>query len=101
MKVYKKVTKTVEQEVIDKWYCDICKASPPSLDGWDWRTKSDEIQEVEFYKFTRKAGQNNYWGGNSEEISLEICPKCFDEKFLVWLSSQDVDVSSLVKEYDW
>jgi hypothetical protein len=105
MKVYKKVTKTVEQEVLDKWYCDICKATPPGgLNELDWRKENDEIQEVNFYRCIRKTGRNGCgccWGGESEELTLEICPKCFDEKFLPWLSSQGVDVPSLVKEYDW
>lgn len=77
--------KTVEvpattKQVHDFDTCDICgiKIDDGGVHG---------VNEVEV---RHKTGQSYPEGGGGEEISVDMCGKCFDEKLLPWLRSLGV-----------
>jgi len=85
--------KTVEapattREVVDFTTCDIC--------GDRIREGTYEVSEIEV---RHKTGTNYPEGGSGEETEFDICGKCFDEKLVPWLSSQNAEPRKT--EWDW
>ena len=66
-----------EKEVLDKVTCDICKK----------KILDPEVYEIDETEVFRRTGVNYPEGGSGEEISIDMCGDCFDNKFIPWLKS--------------
>ena len=85
--------KTVEvpattRERVDFVTCDLC--------GAKIEDRPFEVNEVEV---RHKTGSNYPEGGSGDEVSVDMCGKCFDQKLVPWLRSQGVEPST--REWDW
>lgn len=89
-----KHTKTVEvpattREIISHVTCDLCGAKIETRDPY-------EVDEVEI---RHKTGSNYPEGGSGDEIHVDMCGKCFDEKLVPWLRSQGVQPRT--EDWSW
>lgn len=77
------------REVVDFVTCDLCGAKIDTRDNY-------EVNEVEVH---HKTGSSYPEGGSGEDVSVDMCGKCFDEKLVPWLRSQGVEPRT--EEWDW
>jgi hypothetical protein len=68
--------------------CDICNG----VIGLDFY-KVDEIE------VRHKTGYSYPDGGSGEEITFDLCGRCFDKKLIPWLRSQGA--APQIKEWDF
>lgn len=81
-----KIMKTVQvpastRDVVDKVVCDLCKRNIPNEGSY-------EVNEV---TVSHKTGSSYPEGGSGEKVRVDLCPSCFDEKLIPWLTSQGVE----------
>lgn len=92
------VTKIVEETV--SVTCDLCKQvyenARDVLAGIEW---ADTRYEIDNTCVQASEGSSYPDGGNEVHTIYHICPKCFREKLVPWLTSQGVD--PIVEEVDW
>lgn len=71
-----------------KTTCDVC---------------GDEIKEerysAEEVTVKRRTGCSYPDGGSGQEVSVDMCGKCFDEKLVPWLESQGVKPKT--EDWEW
>ncbi len=77
------------REVVDHVSCDLCGTT--ITENYNY-----EVNEVEV---RHKTGTSYPEGGSSEETSVDMCGKCFDEKLVPWLRSQGAEPRS--EDWDW
>lgn len=73
---------------LTKTTCDMC--------GQEITEGMYEVDEVEI---RHKTGTNYPEGGYGEEVEVDMCGICFDEKLIPWLKSEGVKVTS--RGWDW
>jgi hypothetical protein len=76
------------REVVDKVTCDLC--------GTEINCRGGDAEEVEV---KHRTGFSYPEGGAGEEVSVDLCGKCFDEKLVPWLRSQGVEPRT--EDWDW
>lgn len=93
MKEYKTIP-TTRQQLIDL-SCDICKkkAKHPSI---GWQDGQYQVNETEI---RHRTGDSFPGGGSGHEISVDICPECFQIKLIPWLQDQGCKISK--REWDY
>lgn len=90
MRVIREVTQTTK--VVDKLRCDLCSAE--SANGVGWGSK-DHSQTTHIHFADIEMFANTYRG---KHIFYDICPKCFTEKLMPWLTRQGAEPT--VEEVD-
>ena len=75
--------------VVDKTVCDLCKMEIPN----EGRFVVDEVT-VQY-----KTGNSYPEGGSGETLSVDLCPRCFEERLIPWLESQGAKPETI--EWDW
>jgi len=93
MKVYEKKIATTEREVFQGILCDICGSE--TVRG-TWAFDPYSIDEV---TIKHRCGSNFPEGGMGQEIEVDLCPECFDDKLVPWLRNQGARV--IQTEWDW
>ena len=90
MKYYEEIEipATKEKRLV-KTTCDLCGTVIKTIDRFD-------AEEIEV---RHKTGSSYQEGGSGEEVSIDMCGKCFDEKLIPWLHEQGCDQKS--EEWDW
>ena len=68
------------REIVDHVSCDLCGETIT-------KDRNYAVNEVEV---RHKTGTSYPEGGDGEEMSVDMCGKCFDEKLVSWLRSQGV-----------
>ena len=76
------------REIVEFVSCDLC--------GAKIKSKDFDVDEVEV---RHKTGCSYPEGGSGEEVSVDMCGKCFDGKLVPWLRSQGVEPNT--REWDW
>ena len=94
MKNTETLKRTSKYEHVVSTECDICHRV---YKGDDWEKESSyEILETEV---RMKTGYSTPDGGSGEEIIIDVCPKCFNEKLIPYLKS--LGCKSWWKDWDW
>lgn len=88
-----KHTKTIiepaySREITEFITCDLCKEKI-----------ENSVYKIDEVIIERKTGESWPEGGHGEEMKIDICGKCFDTKFILWLNSQNFDPTW--KEWSW
>lgn len=97
MRKYKKVFKTIENEVLVETTCDLCGTF--AKDG-DWQSSIYEVNEVEVKVTVRKKDGSIYpEGGWGTSYNVDMCPDCFENKLIPWLESQGCKTER--EEWGW
>jgi hypothetical protein len=78
-----------EEKRLDFITCDMCGERIESGDAY-------EVNEVEI---RHKTGYSYPEGGSGQEVLVDLCAKCFDDKLVPWLRSQGVNPR--VEDWDW
>ena len=74
--------------------CDMCGRENP---GSDWSTEDRSVRETEI---RYKTGADLYpESGSGEELRVDLCPECFEQKLIPWLRQQGVAVVPRKWEY--
>ena len=84
-------------DILTATFCDLCgiegesTCSPDETSSWGdgWGDGGYLVKETAVYC---ESGVNYPDGGHSETASVDICPKCFEEKLMPWLQSQGANV---------
>lgn len=76
------------KEIVEFVTCDLC--------GKRIEENSFDVNEVEV---RHRTGWQSPEGGNGEEVSVDVCGNCFDQKLLPWLHSQGVIPNT--REWEW
>lgn len=93
----KYIRPAVPDERVVKVVCDLCKVEG---NHGSWQNSWYEINDTTIkMEITQKEGNNYPEGGNSTEVVIDLCPKCFKNRLIPWLQSQGAEIKSL--EYDW
>ena len=76
--------------------CDLCGVKASRHSGW--QTFDDNALEttVEW-----KDGNSYPEGGSGTEIKIDICPKCFLERLVPWVESQEGMKGRKIVREDW
>lgn len=104
MKKYKEVTKTQTVQELESEVCDICGDNE---NDWlqDHPEKDSSHVNVSFdgrFEYRLSVCYGYDYGGTSESIELDICPKCFKEKVIPFIKEISVNSERIkIKEYDW
>lgn len=72
--------------------CDICKETTKT----NWQNEHYDATETEI---RLKTGNNYPEGGSGEETTIDICPRCFQEKLIPWVQSHGGEPTT--REWDW
>lgn len=86
MQILKKVT--VEQEVVDKTLCDVCKQEIKWIDG-------ETHSEVGIYCEVMVGTD----GGLATRVEYDVCPECFANKVIEAMSSIGASPRTTTGEY--
>jgi hypothetical protein len=86
-----------EKDVVIKVTCDICKREGKD-DYWpDIIQRLEDRWLVNKTKIFYKTGTSFPEGGIGVQYEVDLCPKCFTELLIPWLSSQGAEV----RRSDW
>jgi hypothetical protein len=77
------------KQVVDFITCDLCKEKIP-------KEQSYMVDRVEI---NHRVGEHYPEGGYGTDTSVDMCGKCFDEKLIPWLLSQNAEPQT--EEYDF
>ena len=91
-----KITKKVsyDKTIVESTICDICKKVYRG-EGWEKKSTYDVLEtEIRF-----KTGCSFPDGGGGEEITYDICPKCFKEKLIPILA--ELGANPTQGEWGW
>jgi hypothetical protein len=77
------------REIVDHVSCDLCGTT--ITENYNYAVNEVEVRH--------KTGTSYPEGGSSEETSVDMCGKCFDEKLVPWLRSQGAEPRS--EDWDW
>lgn len=66
-----------EKQVIDKVTCDLCNVE---IKRSQYSAEGVEVKH--------RTGNSYPEGGSGQEIAVDLCGKCFDEKLIPWLRDQ-------------
>lgn len=80
MRNYTPVERKYTTKVLTSITCDIC--GDTSSDKW--KENSFDVTEVEVNMRTGEMYGND---GSGENVSIDICPKCFTGKLMPWVKS--------------
>jgi hypothetical protein len=76
-------------QVVDYITCDLCKEKIP-------KKQSYMVDKVEV---SHRVGEHYPEGGYGTDTSVDMCGKCFDEKLIPWLRSQNAEPRT--EEYEF
>lgn len=96
MKFFK--TKVCKEKIkkLVKCSCDLCGKESAFFKSYsnkhDW-TKQGEMAEMKDTSLIEcEVGHDGIVSKNTEKISVDICPDCFQNKLVPWLKSQGVKI---------
>lgn len=85
MKIIKETKRVCHDTYVEEVVCDICKASSKS-DSWYIDTFTSTETSISYKETT--CYPDDYW---TRGVSVDICPKCFENKLIPWLKVQGVN----------
>lgn len=94
MKIYSKKKITEEKNVLDRIQCDFCKNQTNNDSNWDGDSFAIRETEIRF-----KDGVSYPEFGHGTEITVDMCPDCFEKKLIPWIESNGVKMNT--KDWDW
>lgn len=74
-------TETHEHRVLDWYECDLCHR----------KTKATHYYDVDQVKIEHRVGTDYPEGASGTMTYVDMCPDCWESRFLVWLKSQGVE----------
>ena len=97
MRKYRTYLKEMMQTDLIETTCDLCGAVAKR---GEWGSATWEVAETEI-KITirQKDGEAYPDSGDGTEYNVDMCPKCFKEKLIPWLTSQNATCER--KAWDW
>lgn len=82
MRTYREVTyPEYKRQVLSEITCELCRKTTK----YEWKMGDYNLVEVEV---RLKTGTSYPEGGMGEEINIDICPSCFENKLVPWVQSQ-------------
>lgn len=95
MKTYEEKTITRIFNRVTSITCDLCgRQSITDRNSW-----SDEETEVSETEIKYKTGEETNDEGYGNQITVDICPKCFTEKLIPWIKSQGGEPT--ITDWEW
>ncbi len=79
-------TKMAPSDLLVELKCDMCGTASP-LPHREWATEAFEVNRV---TLSYRTGTHYPDCGHGDEISIDLCPACFVNRILPWLTSQGV-----------
>jgi hypothetical protein len=76
------------KHVLDKTTCDLCGSVINSERG--------DAEEVEV---KHRTGSSYPEGGSGQEVRVDMCGDCFDDKLVPWLRAQGADPR--IEDWEW
>ena len=93
MKKYETITvQPQEHKYLIEVQCDLCKKTSKN----EWKKSNSDATEV---NVSLKSGEVYPYCGRGEEITIDICPDCFNSKLIPWVKSQGGEPT--VKDWDF
>jgi len=80
--------------------CDLCGTKSKNRTG-DWKAEEyygNNDTEISI-KIKYREGENYPDFGCGTQIEIDLCPKCFKERFVEWLKSEGAKID--YEEWDW
>jgi len=97
MKEYEKYEKIVKQQRLKKLTCDLCGAEGV---GEGWKSSEWNVNETKMkVTVTQTEGLSYPEGGTGTEYVIDLCPECFKNRLVPWLTSQGAEIEKM--EWDW
>ena len=90
MREYENITETVQRKSLIRTTCDLCGAIAKS-GNWDSSSYSVADVEVEV-TVHQKEGVAHQDGGWGTELTVDMCPKCFNETLIPFLRSKGAKI---------
>lgn len=94
-----KAMKTIpsrQEEYTVETRCDLCNHKAPRVGRGEWGGSCYDIAEV---TIEMRIGSGYPEGGSYERNEYHVCPVCFRDKVMVWLSSEGA--TETTEEVDW
>lgn len=81
MKIKKQIERKYSEEIVEFTICDVCKHK---FVGEKWGVGYYDVAET---IIKMRIGKSYPEGSHGEEISLDVCPNCFEEKLIPLLET--------------
>lgn len=80
--------------------CDLCGANGnPRWQSSLWNQTVNETVVSASIEIRQKEGFQDAESGQGTEYEVDLCPKCFKEKLIPWLQSQNPEIKSAPWEW--